>query len=357
MSIGWPSPQRPLSPDRLAKIANALGVPTPTRSVPSRSPPATSSYLVHVVPPLSLPHLNTSLTAPPPPSASGYHTHFRRGTLLPVYATLQLQLAAIAREYALPSTTGLILYLVQDEEPGPRISDDIWKHLWSRVWKAEFAADAPDKLPQLRLNTPLSETLAPPRPSSALENKDPLKSLIPVVAKVEFDVDARAAIWFNPWMTSRNLNHSKRVESNSTPITLNLPRTPHSAHSSTFGDEEDITLRPTMNRQNIPPRLMLDSMTTAVTSLAYLQQVEESDDETEIDDETAFNNGKRGGGVYDDLGLDLAFQDTEDSQYLLTAKLDQIEKVDTLVLFFAFLVANNISRILPSSHLKFFTWI
>ncbi|KIY69356.1 hypothetical protein CYLTODRAFT_442703 [Cylindrobasidium torrendii FP15055 ss-10] len=328
-----PTPQTPLPPDRLAKIANALGVATPVPASSSRAPPSTSSYLVHVVPPLSLPHLNTSLAAAPPPSASGYHTHFRRGTLLPVYPTMQLQLAAIAREFALPSSAGLLLYLVESNEPGPRISDDIWKHLWSRVWKAEFAPDAADRLPALkfRLNSPLpTEPL--PRPASAADTRDPDKSLVPIVAKIEFDIDSRAAVWFNPWMVSRNINYAKR-NNTGTPITLNLPRTPSSLHVSSLEDEESLDLRPTMNRKNIPPRLMLGTSQIGVqldnSTLAYLQQPDSSsDEETEIEDESTSKDGKRGGGVYDDLvlGLDQSFAESEESQYLLTAKLDQIEK-------------------------------
>ncbi|KAK0208699.1 hypothetical protein DFS33DRAFT_467059 [Desarmillaria ectypa] len=337
MSRKWAEAKTPLSPDRLAKIANALGVSTPIPSSSSpRMPPSTSKYLIHVVPPLNLPHLNTSLSSPPPPSASGYHTHFRRGTLLPVHPTLQLQLTAIAREYALPSIAGVILYLVNDNDgPGPRISDDIWKHLWSRVWKAEFAPDAPEKLPVLTLASPGTDQdqFTPSTTSSSSPS-------IPIIAKVEFDIDLRSASWFNPWITSRNLNHNKRVENKNSPVPLFLPKSPHS--ESQLDDEEDITLllAPSMHRKNIPPRLVLEpsntnatdsssSLPSSSTSLPYLRHQDESDDDTEIDDDNVPNSGKREGGVYDDLELDFdeSFEaDTKESQYLLTAKLDEIEK-------------------------------
>ncbi|PBK76868.1 hypothetical protein ARMSODRAFT_1012080 [Armillaria solidipes] len=337
MSRKWAEAKTPLSPNRLAKIANALGVSTPVPSSSSssspRTSPSTSKYLIHVVPPLNLPHLNTSLSSPPPPSASGYHTHFRRGTLLPVHPTLQLQLTAIAREYALPSTAGVILYLVNDDEdPGPRISDDIWKHLWSRVWKAEFASGAPEKLPVLTLASPRTDQSAPPTTSSSPPS-------IPIIAKVEFDIDLRSASWFNPWITSRNLNHNKRVENKNSPVPLFLPKSPQSESQL---DEEDFILRlvPTMHRKNIPSPLVLEplitnatnsssSLPSSGTSLPYLRHQDESDDDTEIDDDSVPASGKRGGGVYDDLELDFdeSFEeDTKESQYLLTAKLDEIEK-------------------------------
>ncbi|KAG7452165.1 uncharacterized protein BT62DRAFT_1071336 [Guyanagaster necrorhizus] len=334
MSRKWAEAKTPLTPDRLAKIANALGVSTPVPSSSSRTPPSTSKYLIHVVPPLNLPHLNNSLSSPPPPSASGYHTHFRRGTLLPVHPTLQLQLAAIAREYALPSTAGVILYLFNDnEDAGPRISDDIWKHLWSRIWKAEFAPDTPQKLPVLTLGSPRTDQLASSTTSSSSLS-------IPIIAKVEFDIDLRSAPWFNPWITSRNLNYNKRVENKNSPVPLSLPQLPQS--ESQLEDEEEINLRlaPTMYRKNIPSPLVLgpsntnatnssSSLPSSATSLPYLRHQDESDEDTEIDDDSVPTSGKRGGGIYDDLELDFdeSFEeDTKESQYLLTAKLDEIEK-------------------------------
>ncbi|KAG5649796.1 hypothetical protein H0H81_002018 [Sphagnurus paluster] len=351
ISPTWAPPKSPLPPHRLAKLANALGVSTPMPAVHQpasfmsrsylespgpttehfrRSPtpstpasnftayssysPAISKYLLHVIPPLHLPHENDSNDiemTQPPATASGYHTQFRRGTLVPVYATLQSQLGAIAKEYALPSTTGLIIYLVssakapqnnqsptpgmglEDEmdEPGPRLSEDIWKHLWTRVLNAEqrddtlmpsltknplgmsLAAQSTPYLPHESNGQPLRPFLssaaettplngfpshfppspstpstvsdlrsnaksAPPSSSSVSEPETPdtssaaasfhdpasransldlpgliSPSIIPILAKVEFDIDRRKAPWYDPWLRSRRMNHAKRAES------------------------------------------------------------------------------------------------------------------------------------------------
>ncbi|KAG6814002.1 hypothetical protein H0H92_004495 [Tricholoma furcatifolium] len=335
VSPTWAPPKSPLPPHRLAKLANALGVstplpavhqptslmtrtylesPTPSSEVFRRSPtPSTpgtnfsayttvSKYLLHVIPPLHLPHdTDDDDMTPPPPTASGYHTQFRRGTLVPVHPTLQSQLVAIAKEYALPSTTGLILFLVASpkspqsgvspgnvadeiDEPGPRLSEDIWKHLWIRVLKAErddtlslrsplgmtLGTQSTPYLPNESIGRPLRPLLsstsdanapnfssnpfpsspttastvsnsrsAPPSESSACEPETPdtssaapsiLKdpetransldlpglmspSIIPILAKVEFDIDRRKAAWYEPWLRSRKLNHAKRAES------------------------------------------------------------------------------------------------------------------------------------------------
>ncbi|KAJ6523617.1 hypothetical protein B0H19DRAFT_1276922 [Mycena capillaripes] len=354
----WAPPKHPLPPHRLARLANALGVSTPMPAIHTPSPmlspsynasssaldtfrrsptpstastfafsPATSKYLLHVIPPIHLPHdtdaFDSELT-PPPSTASGYHTQFRRGTLVPVHSTLQAQLAAIAKEYALPSTAGLILYLVSQptsasarspppsdksfsfndelDEPGPRLSEDIWRHLWTRVVKTELRDEGvpltlappllglglglaanrstpylnhPYPLPLLSTGAPVaalhpgasypspypftpspttpsstSDLYAPsgarfgaksappsasaasssrsrsddthetPATSQAASERDRADSLdlpglhsdalIPILAKVEFDVDRRRAGWYEPWLRSRRANHRKR---------------------------------------------------------------------------------------------------------------------------------------------------
>ncbi|BGP35521.1 hypothetical protein JCM10296v2_007359 [Rhodotorula toruloides] len=116
---------------------------------------ASSRFLLTVVPPGHLPH-----DPPHPrsnPSASGYGPpeHFRRGTLVPLYPTLSSQLAAIAREYGLPSSGGLVLYLLSTTDPstqqpfphasgfagegGPRISETAWSMLWAQLFAEEEA--------------------------------------------------------------------------------------------------------------------------------------------------------------------------------------------------------------------------
>ncbi|THH14232.1 hypothetical protein EW146_g6072, partial [Bondarzewia mesenterica] len=356
-SSPWPRPRTPLPPHRLAKLANALGISTPiplshsssdsaatSSSVPTssvssyaeswRSPtPSVSStshltsqtahassskFLLHVVPPTHLPHDSNSAESleltPPPLTASGYHTQFRRGTLVPLFPTLQSQLWAIAKEYALPSTAGMILYLINStpsraqsppnvtakyptdlsEEPGPRLSEEIWKHLWARVVKAEIDAYpsrtstpnpvglglgfggrasplspesrtsepnplrplvSPRRIPPQPMTTPITPSSSTPSTSSDVRTQESSSvpsrsdpdtpdtslppgsraetldlpglsspSIIPILAKVEFDIDRRKAAWYEPWMRSRRINHRKRVgrlrtESRSTAMT------------------------------------------------------------------------------------------------------------------------------------------
>lgn len=76
--------------------------------------------------------------------------HYRRGVLLPLYPTLSAQLGAIAREYGLPSKGGLIVYLLElstelvSDGPhqafvgGPRITDEAWQLLWSRLFELDL---------------------------------------------------------------------------------------------------------------------------------------------------------------------------------------------------------------------------
>ncbi|KAI0257261.1 hypothetical protein BJV78DRAFT_1277817 [Lactifluus subvellereus] len=330
----WPRPRTPIPPHRLAKLVNALGIsapvplsqesndstpsfasllskpftsearrsPTPSvASTPqltphSPAPSFQSKFLLHVVPPLHIPHCFDSSESfqltPPPAAASGYHTQFRRGTLVPLYPTLQSQLCAIAKEYALPSTTGIILYLVSSasspnseeglnvpDEPGPRLSEDIWKHLWARVTKFEvetysrlttpttagfplgYGGRSSPLFPQDLSSSPnslrplispgritLQSFVRPPTPTGSTASSTPSSqvpfsetshsevntpdtsvpsdsraatfdlpgltspSVIPILAKVEFDIDKRKAAWYEPWIRSRKLNYQKREQ-------------------------------------------------------------------------------------------------------------------------------------------------
>ena len=325
ISSSWPRPRTPLNPHRLAKLANALGISAPvplsqstgettplskTSSELRRSPtpsvasttqshslPSTfrSKFLLHVVPPSHIPHDSDASSdsfelTPPPSTASGYHTQFKRGTLVPLLPTLQSQLSAIAKEYALPSTAGMILYLVSSapnpspeidwavpDGPGPRLSDDIWKHLWTRVVNFEIETYSRATTPNMaglgfsygdrssplfaqdRLPSPgtLRPLISPGRitpqsftyphtPTGSTASSNPLthsapseisqsessspatslapdsraatldlpgltsSSVIPILAKVEFDIDKRKATWYAPWIRSRTLNHQKR---------------------------------------------------------------------------------------------------------------------------------------------------
>ncbi|KAG1793882.1 uncharacterized protein HD556DRAFT_1237217 [Suillus plorans] len=355
----WAPPRAPLPPHRLAKIANALGVSIPSpagpnssssylsASFPGASPtishtdlpwrvttPSTASthhvgsfasssqskFLLHIIPPLHLLHdfdASDPLEPAPPPNASGYHTQFRRGTLVSLQPSLHAQLNAIAKEYALPSTIGLILYLITTspqsrqnspmpyatpnsgnedaEEPGPRISEEIWKHIWGRVLKAEreeslalsrgqgsspFGLGQPNLRPLVtptRTETPQpqpitypitpssttssvsdlrSHSKSTPLSSSSLTHSEPdtpdtshssdhdilgiglpglnSPSIIPILAKVEFDIDRRRAAWYEPWLRGRRMTHAKRAESRQSNQSHSQP------HAEGDGDEKRV---------------------------------------------------------------------------------------------------------------------
>jgi len=346
---GWGPSRTPLPPHRLAKLANALGVAAPLPATASngaflspstlpsgQSPPlldipwrattpsvasahtvassSQSKYLLHVIPPAYLPHddiADSSELIPPPPGASGYHPQFQRGILVTLQSTLQAQLVVIAREYALPSTFGMVLYLVRaasqdnvtssvDQStigPGPRLSEDLWKHIWTRVLRAErddasssWPSPSPNGLglsidsngqtqalrplvTPTRTETPLPLPLPNPvtpsstfvssvpdlrshikaDPSSA-SHSDPdtpdtsrsfdqelpgielpgltSPSIIPILAKVEFDIDRRRAGWYEPWLRSRRITYSRRTESRSSNRTGSQSRTGDEASPS-----------------------------------------------------------------------------------------------------------------------------
>lgn len=355
-------PRAPLPPYRLAKLANALGVAaplpltgsglflSPTSASPGRSlspfsdgragtPPVLSThnlvpqskYLLHVIPPSYLPHdtdaSDASDLTPPPPGASGYHTQFRRGTLVALQSTLHAQLVVIAREYALPSTAGMVLYLVGDSsQPGPRLSEDMWRYIWSRVLNAERdeaaslprspiaqpspssiglglrvpAAEQPLRplMTPKRAETPLPLSLpSPVTPSVCPSSSSDLRSysqsappflscsdletpetspdsielpglktpsIIPILAKVEFDIDRRRAGWYEPWVRSRRIAHACRAESRSSQRTHSRSRTGDDASSSCSSDKRVLKL---VERMQKP---------------VFLRGTDESDDEQPV---------------------------------------------------------------------------
>ncbi|CAE6413479.1 unnamed protein product [Rhizoctonia solani] len=117
------------------------------------TPSQPTRFLLHVYPPPHMPSLHPFASRTPPP---GYHSQFRRGTLVALHASLPGQLSAIAKEYGLPSTSGMCVYLLSaDYEPpeeededvppqrgderalGPRIGEEPWKMLWAALLKAD----------------------------------------------------------------------------------------------------------------------------------------------------------------------------------------------------------------------------
>ncbi|KAM0788836.1 hypothetical protein ACM66B_002922 [Microbotryomycetes sp. NB124-2] len=115
---------------------------------------APPKYLLTVIPPSHLPHDPPHPKSNPNCSGYGPPEHFKRGTLVPLQPTLPSQLAAIAREYGLPSTGGLVLYLLSTVDPwsaspaplpgatglegGPRIGEEAWNMLWHSFFDDEL---------------------------------------------------------------------------------------------------------------------------------------------------------------------------------------------------------------------------
>ena len=250
----WPPPRQPLPPHRLAKLANALGVSTPlpaTSPIPMKISPVpspslsdanlmfrsptpsaapmytvttsmTSKFLLHVVPPKDLAQAaDESQYTPLPASASGYHSQYERGTLVPLHQSLQGQLTAIAKEYALPSTIGLVLYLVsstpslntlnptpnrdatlqewENEEQGPRISEAVWRHIWIRVLKVERDDSASFSS---RVGTPDVGYIASQSSPSLLDSTSVSSSLKPLASTGRLDALAISGYPITPSPTT-----------------------------------------------------------------------------------------------------------------------------------------------------------
>jgi len=263
-------PRQPLPPHKLANIANALGVnmpmpasyrsPSPSGGAAVRAP---SRFLLHVVPPNFLPSDDEYDNRPDPTASSvsvaSYRSQFRRGTLIPLYPTLNSQLGAIAREYGLPSTGGLVLYLVHTSSSqggaadGPRISEEIWKLLWFRALQAErqdsqprapssltfrsgrstpsspltgigrefaqsygttprtatgtypYPSPSASSAPSSEVNLPLTdnETAVANELLNGISSDLTPNPFLPILAKVEFDIDLRKAPWYESWARAK----------------------------------------------------------------------------------------------------------------------------------------------------------
>ncbi|KAG9120256.1 hypothetical protein FRC07_004325, partial [Ceratobasidium sp. 392] len=137
----------------------SLSVATRRQQIPTSpafsTPSQPTRFLLHVYPPPHMPSIHPFASRSPPP---GYHSQFRRGTLIPLHASLSGQLSAVAKEYGLPSTNGMFVYLLSaDFEPpeteddeeyaalarrddrsmGPRIGEEAWKMLWASLLRAD----------------------------------------------------------------------------------------------------------------------------------------------------------------------------------------------------------------------------
>ena len=297
-----PPPRSPLPPHKLANIANALGVNTPMPAFfrspsPSGSPSfrAPSRYLLHVVPPVFLPSDEDDDGSDPDGastvSASSYRSQFRRGTLIPLYPTLHSQLGAIAREYNLPSTGGLVLYLVQSSQDGaqdgPRITEDVWKLLWHKALQAERQDSQPRSVSALNLpsgrstptspanktnrdvfqplssisrvpypspstsSTPSSEVLLPlsGKNNASTSDLDLIASeytpnpFLPILGKVEFDIDRRKAGWFDAWIHGKRERSRWRSANDGGKLALELPERADSRSRLRPGLQTDMSPR------------------------------------------------------------------------------------------------------------------
>ncbi|CAG8563849.1 13340_t:CDS:2, partial [Acaulospora colombiana] len=132
-----------------------------------RQPPRTTRWLLVVLPPSSL----SNEPSMGPTLAMGAPGRFNNGILMPLFPTMYAQLTAIAREFSLPSTSGVCLYLRPSEPQfniSPRISDEAWPLLWG----AHFGQDDGNMQGASRL---------------------------PICGQIEFDVDIRKARWYEAW--------------------------------------------------------------------------------------------------------------------------------------------------------------
>ncbi|ORX37943.1 hypothetical protein BD324DRAFT_650484 [Kockovaella imperatae] len=237
-------PRKPLTPGQLGRIAQSFGIVIPSLPHPSptslslsplqaitRSPNAMTHqtmrgtpWLITVIPPFSillplpLGSSGDSVDAPSsavvlgtPPESSKLKERrrkWKRGRLLPLQPTMGSMLLSIAREYGLPSTQGVNLYLVYQPPPthlttaaplpthshsasisstgsfgssfeeatGPQISAQTWSTLFASYLVSSASssrASTPANTP-LKSSGPLGRDIAfPPSPLSLVEHPIP----------------------------------------------------------------------------------------------------------------------------------------------------------------------------------------
>lgn len=160
------------------------------------------------------------------------------------------QLTAIAKEFNLPSTSGICIYLhisKPDLNMSPRISDDTWQLLWSSYLNAE-------------------------------DYITPDISGLPICGKIEFDIDIRKARWYESW-----LNRQERQVAYDTSIPASIAQTMprwYNDHRETNPDEADavatenvsISVPPNQQRAKPVPRPLTLSNTNGASSNRILQK-------------------------------------------------------------------------------------
>ncbi|KAF5389121.1 hypothetical protein D9757_004912 [Collybiopsis confluens] len=152
---------------RFRKVSSLAYHSSGLRESRERAVQRSSKFFVVVVPPpvLLQEHGQLGHTL-----SLGPRHRLSQGILMPLFPTMYGQLATIAKEFNFPSTTGICLYFHFTENGitvTPRISDDSWPVIWSNV---------------------LDPSAAPPR--------------VPIVGKLEFDIDLRHARWYSAWIAS-----------------------------------------------------------------------------------------------------------------------------------------------------------
>ncbi|KZW04011.1 hypothetical protein EXIGLDRAFT_716031 [Exidia glandulosa HHB12029] len=164
--------------------------------------PRTSRWLVVVFPPQSLKREPAVLGNTLSTSANG---RFNNGILMPLFPTMYGQLTAIAREFGLPSVSGVCIYLHMADAGlamTPRISDDTWQLLWGHFF---------DEGTQ-------------PQPGMAL----------PISGRIEFDIDVRKARWYHAWIGEQR-GETSIPPSVAPSVSMHRKR---ESRSTLFGDED-----------------------------------------------------------------------------------------------------------------------
>jgi hypothetical protein len=168
--------------------------------------------------------------------SSGPLHRLSQGILMPLFPTMYAQLAAIAKEFNFPSTTGLCLYLHYTESGttlSPRISDDSWSFLWSHAFE--------------------------PRPA---------QPSLPISGRIEFDIDLQQARWYTSWLSSSTREYPEIQRINSPSLVMHRgSQFLHTREESrtTFGNgsiaeetnERDYALLQPQSRKHIPRKLSL----------------------------------------------------------------------------------------------------
>ncbi|KAJ4478143.1 hypothetical protein J3R30DRAFT_3332969 [Lentinula aciculospora] len=166
------SPSTETAAARFRRVSSLAYHSSGLRENRERAVQRSSKFFVVVIPPSTLIQEHGQLGHT---LSLGPRHRLSQGMLLPLFPTMYGQLSAIAKEFNFPSTTGICLYFHFTENgitATPRISDESWQMIWSNVFDPSI----------------------PP-------------SRVPVVGKLEFDIDVRHARWYSAWIASAHREH------------------------------------------------------------------------------------------------------------------------------------------------------